>query len=187
MTTRRKGTLIICGIAAMCLGTGTVLAQDDGGGPGGGGPSGGGRGPGNFDPAQAQQRMMDNVKERLAFTNDTDWAVVQPLVQKILDTRREVGPGGMGFGRFGGRRASGGNNASQDNRRNAFFQSIPEAEALQKLIDDKAPTTQVKAALEKYRAARKTKQAKLEQAQEDLRKVLSVRQEAEAALMGLVN
>jgi hypothetical protein len=148
---------------------------------------GGGRGRGNFDPAQAQQRMMDNIKERLAFTNDTDWAVVQPLIQKVLDTRRELGPGGMGFGRFGGRGGGGGDNASQNNRRNAFFQPSPEAEALQKTIDDKAPTAQVKAALEKYRATRKVKQAKLEQAQEDLRKVLSVRQEAQAALLGLVN
>ena len=182
MTSKWNRTLVICGIAAMCLGTGVVLAQDNSGNAGGGG-----RGRGNFDPAQAQQRMMDNIKERLAFTNDTDWAVVQPLVQKVLDTRREIGPGGMGFGRFGGRGGSGGDNASQNNRRNAFFQPSPEAEALQKAIDDKAPTAQVKTALEKYRATRKVKQAKLEQAQEDLRKVLSVRQEAQAALLGLVN
>ena len=63
----------------------------------------------------------------------------------------------------------------------------PEAEALQKAIDDNAPTAQVKAMLEKYRAARKEKEGKLAQAQEDLRKILTSRQEAQAALMGLLN
>jgi len=62
----------------------------------------------------------------------------------------------------------------------------PEAEALQKALDDNAPTAQVKAALAKYHASQKDKQAKLVQAQENLRKVLTVKQEAQAALLGLV-
>jgi hypothetical protein len=38
----------------------------------------------------------------------------------------------------------------------------------------------------KFREARKKKQAQLEQTQEELRKVLSVKQEASAVLMGLL-
>jgi hypothetical protein len=176
----------ICGaVGVLCLGAGSVWAQSgnsssNNAGQDQGGQGGRGRG-GNFDPAQFQQRFMENIKDRLAFTNDTDWAAVQPLVQKIFDARRDVGFGG-GFGRFGGR--GGGDNAG---RRNAFNQPSPEADALQKALDDNVPAAQVKNLLEKYRASRKDKQAKLEQAQEDLRKVLSTRQEAQAVLLGLLN
>ncbi len=174
----------ICGIAtALCLSAGTLWAQNGSNsnatGDGGQGRRGGG---GNFDPAQRQQRMMDNVREQLAFTNDTEWAAVEPLVQKVVEARRDVGFPGMGMMRRGG---GGGDNA-QGGRR-GFFAPSPEAEALQKAIDENAPTAQVKALLEKYRAAHKDKEARLAQAQEDLRKVLTSRQEAQAALMGLLN
>jgi hypothetical protein len=174
--------LVIGGIAtALCLSTGSLLAQDDNGGGGRGGR-------GNFDPAQFQQRMMENARERLGFTNDTDWNAVQPLVQKVMDARRDVGfPGrGMGMGRGGRRGDVAGPNADQGARRGFMGQPSPEAEALQKAIDANAPTAQIKAALDKYRASQKDKQAKLAQAQENLRKVLSLKQEAQAELLGLV-
>ncbi|MGH9594538.1 MAG: hypothetical protein ACRD5L_15715, partial [Bryobacteraceae bacterium] len=166
--------LVICGVAAaLCLGAGTILAQDNGttngGGQGRRGNGGGGFGGGNFDQAAFQQRMMDNIRERLAFTNDTDWAAVQPLIQKEFDARRDVGFGGRGIGM--GRR--GGNNNAQGGRGGFFGQTSPEADALQKSLDDNAPTAQVKAALDKYRASRTAKEAKLAQTQEDLRKVLT--------------
>ncbi len=44
----------------------------------------------------------------------------------------------------------------------------------------------MKAALERYQAARKVKLADLEKAQDDLRKVLTARQEAIATLNGLL-
>ena len=44
----------------------------------------------------------------------------------------------------------------------------------------------MKAKLTKFREARKDKEAKLAKAQEDLKKVLSVKQEAAAVLMGLL-
>src|SRR5271168_974954 len=96
--------ITLCAMAAaLALGTGSLLAQDNGGGGqgGGGGDQGGGFRRGNFDPAQMQQRIMDNVRDQLNFTNDTDWSAVQPLVQKVLDARRDVGFGNMGrlFGR----------------------------------------------------------------------------------------
>lgn len=172
----------ICGMATVLfLGVGDLLAQDTNLTN-----RGQDRGPGrgNFDPADFQQRFMENIRERLSFTNDTDWAAVQPLVQKVMDARREVGFGG-GMGRFGGR--GGGGGGDNFGRRNAFNQPSPEADALQKALDDNAPTAQVKTLLDKYRATRKDKQAKLEAAQEDLRKVLSLRQEAQAALLGLLN
>ena len=181
--------LTICGIAAaLFLGAGNVSAQNDnGGGNGGGGGGFGGRG--NFDPAQMQQRMMDNIKDQLGYTNDTEWNAIQPMIQKVMDARRDVGFG-AGMGRmFGGRNRNGNNNGGGNNgaRRNPFGGTpSPEAEALQKAVDDNAPSAQIKAALAKYEAAQKDKQAKLVAAQENLRKVLTVKQEATATLLGLL-
>jgi len=45
----------------------------------------------------------------------------------------------------------------------------------------------LKSAMAKYRAAKKEKESKLSAAQDELKKVLSVQQEAVALSMGLVN
>ncbi len=129
--------------------------------------------------------MMDRIKEQLAFTNDTDWDAVKPLVQKVMDSRREVGTGG-GMGRmFGGGRNGGGNQGGPGG--GMFVQPSPEQEALQKALDDNAPVAQIKDLLAKYKASQKVKQAKLEEAQANLKKVLTAKQEAQAVLLGLVN
>jgi hypothetical protein len=179
--------MTLCAMA-LALSAGSLLAQDTGGGNGGGnGGQGGGyrRGGGNFDPAQMQQRILDNVRDELNFTNDTDWDAVQPLVQKVLDARRDVGFGNMGrlFGRPRGGDQGGGNRRGGG----MFGTPTPEQEALQKAIDEDAPAAQVKDLLAKYEASKKVKQAKLVQAQADLRAVLSSKQEAQATLLGLLD
>jgi hypothetical protein len=180
----------LAGMAAFCL-AGNVMAQNPGG-------QGGGPGGRNFDPAQFQQRMMENLKEQLEVTDDTEWNAIQPLVQKVFDARRAT-MGGMGRGMMMGMRRGGpqggGDNAQGGDRQNRrgpggmggmFGQPSPEAEALQKAIDAKAPKAELKAAVAKYNEARKAKQAELEQAQEALRKVLTARQEAIATVDGLL-
>jgi len=178
--------LVMAGVAAvMSLGTSQMVAQPDNSAPG----AGGGRGGRNFDPAQMQQRMMERYKEILEVTDDSEWKAMQPLVQKVMDLRRESFSG-MGRGMFG-RGPRGGSSGQATNqgqqRRPSFFGTpSPEAEALQKAIDSKASKAEMKAALEKYLASRKAKQAELQQAQDDLRKVLTTRQEAIATLNGLL-
>ena len=133
-----------------------------------------------MDPAQMaemQQRRMDRLQEELGFTNSTEWDVVKPLVQKVMDARRDVGFGG-GMGRMMGNRNRGGMFGQQPS---------PEQEALQKAIDDNAPASQIKDLLDKCKKSQKDKQAKLEAAQADLKKVLTAKQEAQAFLLGLVN
>ena len=182
--------LVMAGVAAvMSLGTTQVVAQPNNGAPGGGG-QGGRQGRGNFDPAQMQQRMMDRYKEVLEFTDDAEWKAVQPLVQKVMDARRDT-MSGMGRGMFGRGGPGGGGNAQpadqQGQQRRGGFGGAPnpDADALQKAIDSKASKAELKTALDKYLASRKTKQAALEQAQADLCKVLTNRQQAIAALNGL--
>jgi len=186
----KKMLAMLAVAAALSVSANSALAQDNGGGGGGGrrggGGGGGGFGGGNFDPAQFQQRMMDNIKERLNVTNDTDWSALQPLVQKVMDAQRDARAGG-GFGAFG--RGRGGRGGGGGGGGGGAFggQTDPDREALQQALDSNAPAAQVKTLEEKYRASQKAKQAKLESAQADLKKVLSQKQEAEALLMGLVN
>src|SRR3569833_3005658 len=102
----KKMLALLAVAAALCVSADCALAQNNGGGGGGGRRGGGG---GNFDPAQFQQQMMDRTKDRLGITNDTDWSAIQPLVQKVMDARREQfagGRGGFGGGR-GGRNGGG--------------------------------------------------------------------------------
>jgi hypothetical protein len=162
-------------------------AGGNGGGPGGSGGQGG-RGWG--DPAQMQQMFVDGARDRLNFTNDTEWAAVEPLVKKVIAARMDVGTGGM-RGMMGGRNRGGnnGDQAGNNNRPRGGFggQTSPEQEALQKALEDSAPAAQIKELLAKYKAAQKAKQTKLEAAQTELKAVLDTRQEAEAVLIGLVN
>ena len=186
--------------AALNLFASNIQAQDSaapppGQGQGGGrqrGGGGGGFGGGNFDPAQFQQRMMDRTMEILEVTDDTERKALEPLVQKVMDARM-ASFSGMGRGMFGGRGGRGGQNggnqdqANGNTRRGPFGGTpMPEADTLQKAIDSKASKADMKAALEKYAEARKAKQAELEKAQADLRKVLTLRQEALATLNGLL-
>jgi len=176
----------MAGIAAIvCFTAMNGLAQQDQGGQGGGGR--GGRG--NFDPAQFRERMMERTKENLEIKDDAEWKAIEPLVQKVMDARM-ASFSGMGRGMMGGRRG-GGPGGDQGNRPpggggGMFGQANPEADALQRAIDSKASASELKAAVAKYNEARKTKQADLEKAQAELRKVLTVRQEALATLNGLL-
>ena len=177
-----KQSLAIAGFAViLTCGTGNLLAQQRQGG-------------GNFDPAQFRQRMLDNVRERFEIKSDDEWKVIQPLVEKVMDARRDVGFGG-GFGR-GGRRggnnngtdAQAGGDNNQGGRRGARGGGDPGPEVadLQKAIDANASKDELKTKLAKVRAAHKEKEAKLAAAQDDLKKVLTVKQEAVAVLMGFV-
>lgn len=132
----------------------------------GGDQQGGGR---NFDPAEMQKRMAERTKEQLEITDEAEWKALEPLVTKVGEARFAT----MSGRGFGGRGGGGG-------------QSNPDADALKKTIDAKASNAETKAALDKFVAARKAKQADLEKAQAALRKVLTPRQEAIATLNGLL-
>lgn len=160
----------------LCVWAGSAAAQP---GPGGG-----------RDPAQFRQQMMDRMKETLEVKDDKEWQVLEPLIQKVTDARM-AGMGGMGRGMFGRRGGPGGDanaQGDQGGRRRGGFggQPNPDAEALQKAIDAKASSSELKAAIAKFQESRKAKQKELETAQDSLRKVLTTRQEAIATSMGLL-
>lgn len=167
---------------AVGLGVSQAFAQNDGGNqpqrdrpPGD--QAGGDRGPRNFDPAEMQKRMMARFQKELEITDDAEWKAIEPMVQKVSEARMQSGRGM--FGGRGGRGGPGGPGGFGG-------QANPDAEALQKAIDAKASNAEMKTALAKYIESRKVKQAALEKAQTELRKVLTPRQEAIAALNGLL-
>jgi hypothetical protein len=147
------------------------------------------QGRGNFDPEQMRARMMERFREALEVKNDDEWKIIEARITKVTDARREIG-GGFGrggpggFGRRGG--GDGGNDQGGGDRRRFGPEPSPEAESLQKAVEAKASNDEIKTKLTKYRETQATKRANLEKAQDELRKVLSLRQEANAVLLGLL-
>lgn len=154
------------------------------------------QGRGNFDPSQFRQRIMDRVREQMDVKDDAEWKAIEGQISKVMDAQRDVmasrfssfGRGSRG-GSSGGSTDSTSTSSDQNSRRRGGFfggEPSPEVEALRKAVDDKAPADEIKAKLAAVKKANKDKQKKLEQAQSDLRAILSVRQEAVAVLNGLL-
>jgi hypothetical protein len=133
-------------------------------------PSGGNGGPPDF--AQMRQQFAERIKEMLG-TPDDEWKVLQPMIEKVQQLQREGFPRGMG---------PGGPDANQP-------QSAAQvaAGALRALTDnDKAAPADIKTALDAVRKFRAKAKADLSAAQEELRAVLTSRQEATLVLLGML-
>jgi hypothetical protein len=156
-----------------------------------GGPGGGpGGGQGNWDPAQMRQRMMERMREQFAVTDDAEWKLISERIEKVNTARMSLAArGGFGFGggRGGGPGGQGGGGQGGGGGRGGMFGEVsPEQEALQKAVESNAPAEEIKTKLAKFRASQKDKEAKLATAQDELRQVLSAKQEATAVLLGLL-
>jgi hypothetical protein len=179
---------------------GLSIAQPQGRGAQGQGP-GGQRGGRNFDPAQMQQMMEQRMQEQLGATAE-EWKVLGPRVMKVMALNRQVNAGGGGMFRMGmgGRRggaqgdqAGPGGPGGPGGRRGPLAQGEPTvvdkaSEALQTTLENTAATPdEIKAKLTALRAAKEKAKTELAVAQQDLKQVLSVRQEAQLVLMGMLN
>lgn len=140
---------------------------------------------GRFDPAAMNQRLLDRMKEMLQI-GDEDWKVIQPVIEKVQTLSREVDSGAarMGFVQRGGR---GGPNRPAD----ATTELSGVAKALQevqKVLENEAATPEeIRAKLKALREAREKAKQDLAKARESLRELLSLRQEAQLVLMGLLD
>jgi hypothetical protein len=169
------------------------------GGFGGAGPNGGG---GNFggaggmggrggfgammgDPAQRAQMQVDSLRESLAVTNDAEWNIISQLLLKVVQLKSEQSIAEISrmvapmMAMMGGGRGGMGGAANF-----LGVQPDPSADALQLALDGHGTVAQVKAALARFRDAKKQKQDALAKAQDALKAVLSARQEAVLALAG---
>ena len=169
----------------------TVFAQNtpdtSGGRRRGGDTTGqGGGGRGNFDPAEMQARMLSSIRERLEVTDDEEWKLISSRLLKVSELRRASG-GGMAFGGRGGPPPGGaGGGGDRTSSRGTRGGGPPEMELLSSALRDKLPDAEIKMRLDRLREARKANEANLAKAQDELRAVLSVRQEAVAVMFGLL-
>ena len=140
-----------------------------------GGERGGERG--QWDRSQIMDRIMDRYRENLGFSV-AEWKVVRPKVQAVMDNRISGASGMMSMFGGGSRRGRGGSSSDE---------KTPTSELRDLLEKDDASKGDIKAKLAAYRADRKAREAKLKKAQEDLRQLLTLKQEAQAVLSGLLN
>jgi hypothetical protein len=151
-----------------------------GGGGGGNGGNGGGGGFGRRDPAAFMQRRMDQLKQQLGAT-DEEFAAIQPKIQAVMQLQRDVAPRGGMFGRRGGGFGFGGPTTQPS----AVSQAMQE---LQTTLDDQNSSADlIKSKLDAVRDARAKARQDLAVAQQDLKSVLTQRQEAVMVLNGILD
>jgi len=147
------------------------------------GDSGGGD-RGNFNPQEMQARMLTALRERLEVTDDEEWKLISERIANLSELRRSAGGGPGGF--MGRGPQGGGDRGSGAGGRGSRPGGNPEVDALSSALRDKLPDAEIKMRLERLRESRKTNEVKIAKAQEELRAVLSVRQEAMAVVFGLL-
>jgi len=141
------------------------------------------------DPEQMlkmmNERQMARIKETLQPT-DQEWTALEPKVTKVLTLSRQTGGMG-GMGMFGGMGMS-------SRRPGAQGPETPltpvgkVTEELRKVLENKeAKSEEIKAKLTALREAREKAKQELAKAQQDLRKGLTARQEAQLVLMGMLD
>ena len=185
---KSKPTILL---SALALAASTILAtaQDAATPPTTTPPAGGNNNGGNRQRGQGgqggnfqdfMQRMNDRLKTSLKVT-DEEWTVLKPLVEKVQTAQRDAGAG-RGFGGRGGGPGGGDANAPADTRPGAA-----ESAALRTAVEsDSTSADDLKAKLAAVRAVRKKGAADLAVAREDLKKVVTVRQEAVLVSMGIL-
>jgi Spy/CpxP family protein refolding chaperone len=169
-------------LAGLLVTTSSGMAQGAGGGQG--------RGRGNFDPEEMRARIAERMKEQLKAT-EAEWKVIQPLLENVMAKQREATMGRFGgMAGFAGRGGGpGGPGGGDDNQRRPRGQAASaETEALdQALGSESSSTADIKAKLASVREARKKAEAELKKAREELRQVLTLKQEARLVLMGTLD
>ncbi len=121
--------------------------------------------------------------------SEEEWKALYPLIEKVQNLLRDSQGGGMrggmmGRGGFGGARAGTGTPQPQQEQTDVQKKT----QALQTLLENKdAKSEDIKSALAELRKAREKAQQELVAAREELRKVVTLRQEAQLVLMGLLD
>ena len=190
MDGRRRKRFVVVAMAVMVavVWLGLANAQEE---PGAGGsqqvgqqvgqPGGQGRGQsggnGRFDPQQMQQRMLERIKELLQ-ASDQEWQALKPRVEKVMTLSRQTGGTRMMMGGRGGARSTTATQVSTAEKATGELQTA---------LDNKnAQSKEIGAKLTALRAAKKKAGKDLTDAQTALKELLTLRQEAQLVLMGLL-
>jgi hypothetical protein len=150
------------------------------------------------DPEQMQRMMSERMKEPLG-ASDEQWKVIQPRLLKVMNLSRQVNARGRGMMMFssrgqamgpGGRGQAGGQRTRPGTGQPQREPSAVE-KATQELQDalrgNTAKPEQIKAKLAALRTAKEKAEKDLAAAQNELKKDLTVKQEAVLVLSGYLN
>lgn len=156
------------------------------------------KGRGNFNPEEMRARMAERMREMLDVKNDDEWKLISARMEKVREARDKVrafsgdfrimfsreggdqggdrnrGPGGQG-GPGGGRGPGGFGGGGTPN---------PDVEAFSKAVQNKAPSEELKQRMARLRDARKAAEAEYDKVSDELRQVLTLRQEATLVAIG---
>lgn len=130
-----------------------------------------------FNPEEMRNRMLAGLREQFEITSDDEWNIIAERIAKVMELRRSTMMGGMGMRGFGGPDRSSRSSGSSAN---------PEVDGLRSAVQAKATDAELKARLTRLRELRKENEQRVEKAQEELRAVLTVRQEAILVMFGLL-
>ncbi len=139
-----------------------------------------------WDPERMRQRYEERIKEVMGIT-DEEWKVLQPRLEKVQTLSRQArGRGGM-RGMFGRRGRSGGRpEATGDTRERSKVEKAVE-QLRTTLENEDAKPKEIKSMLTALRKAREKAKQELAKAQKELSELLTVRQEAQLVLMGMLD
>lgn len=139
---------------------------------------------GNFDPQQFRQRMYEQIKTQLKASDD-EWSVIQPKLDKVMEAQRAMRPGWGMRGNRGGNRpgpSPDGGAPASDRPQSELEKATTELRTALDAESTSAPDLAAKLAA--VRAARAKAQAELTAAREELKQLLTARQEAVLVMMG---
>ena len=135
--------------------------------------------------AEFQRRRDERMRETLGAT-EAEWTkVLKPRIDKVQQLQRQTRGG---FAGARGRRRQPAEGAAEGAAQPEQSDVEKKTQALRNLLDDKASgAPAIKAALGALRKARETAQKELEAARKKLQEVVTVRQEAQLVLTGVLN
>jgi hypothetical protein len=131
------------------------------------------RGKPSADDSQA--RSLAKVRELMEITDDDEWNVIAERVTRVGELRRDLATPASARGPV---------SVGDKNRRSASGR--PEQDALRVAIVEKLPDAEIKSRLARMHDIHRQNEVKLAKAQDDLRAVLTIRQEAVAVMAGLL-
>jgi hypothetical protein len=142
------------------------------------------------------RQMMSQRMQELFGATVEEWKILGPRVTKVQELSRQVGGGGFrgrmfGMGRRGGpggpdgQRRFGGRPGAPGREQTAVEKA---SEGLRTLLENTSATPeQIKQQLTTLRAAKEKAKQQLAVAQKELREVITLRQEAQCVMMGLLD
>ena len=128
----------------------------------------------------AQSRGLAKLREQFEVADDAEWEVMAGRIVRVSELRRSLS-GGSASTR--GSPALG-EKSKRTGRSDAS--AHPEQDALRTAVRDKLPDAEIKARLARVHDVHRQNEAKLAKAQEELRAILTMRQEAIAVMAGLL-